>query len=152
MFLDGLIVKAVFEDRKAIVDADGAAASCCFLLFPFLHERRRVCGVWSGLVARGISEGRRGKLARRPKDDDQVDGERGEDQWAEWQQATDGEGQTTIISHNARWQIGGPQANPCHQQLNNSSCISASQGMESRGEVIGPARGERCQPLLVEGW
>jgi hypothetical protein len=38
-----------------------------------------------------------------------------------------------------RWQkIGvGPKQNPCHQQLNNSSCISVSQGILSRGLVIG---------------
>ena len=38
-----------------------------------------------------------------------------------------------------RWQKIGvvPKQNPCHQQLNNSSCISVSQGILSRGLVIG---------------
>jgi hypothetical protein len=45
------------------------------------------------------------------------------------------------IPHNlsCRWQKNGvgPKQNPCHQQLNNSSCISVSQGILSRECLIG---------------
>lgn len=59
---------------------------------------------------------------------------------------SDGEGQTTIISHNAGWQIGGPQANPCQHQLNNSSCISVLRPTLRSEALIGPTRRERCNP------
>lgn len=59
---------------------------------------------------------------------------------------SDGEGQTTIISHNAGWQIGGPQANPCQHQLNNSSCISVWRPTLRSKALIGPTRRERCNP------
>lgn len=50
----------------------------------------------------------------------------------------DDEEQTAIISHNARWQMGGTQANPCQHQVNNSSCISASHASPAPDVLIGP--------------
>jgi len=59
-------------------------------------------------------------------------------------------GQITNILQSAG-SSGGTQANPCHQRLNNSSCISVSQGILNTSVVIGRTRASRCSPLFVEG-
>jgi hypothetical protein len=59
------------------------------------------------------------------------------------------------ITHTRSQENGvGPKQNPCHQQLNNSSCISASQGILSRGYMIGRMVFEQCEPLFLvcEEW
>lgn len=131
----GLAEGAEVEGGKAIAGADSAGALWCFLLLlSFAKAGAWLGSVWSGLVARGGLVRGTGAPRRACAAVWRAKGRRQARRRARrgsmGRRATgDGEGQTAIISHTARWQIGGPQANPCHRQLNNSSCISASQGM-----------------------